>query len=102
MYGNSTACAMDNIMAEVPQGWEARGKPPILTRRFLFDGYGATRTFLDALAALSEKTGQHPQNINFASSYVNITLEPGENGELGAAELELAEKINALYLQPEG
>lgn len=89
-------------MADVPQGWEARGRPPTLFRRFVFEGYGATRAFLDALAALSEKTGMHPQNINFAGTYVNITLEPSEEEELGAAELDLAEKINALYTQPEG
>lgn len=89
-------------MADIPEGWEARGKPPTLFRRFGFEGYSATRAFLDAVAALSEKAGLHPQNINFASTYVNITLEADEKGELGQAELELAEQINAIYSQPEG
>lgn len=89
-------------MAEIPEGWEARGKPPTLFRRFGFERYSATRTFLDGLAVLSEEAGLHPQNINFASTYVNITLESGENGELGEAELGLASRINALYSQPEG
>ncbi len=87
-------------MAEIPEGWEARGKT--MFRRFVFERYGATRTFLDALAALSEEAGLHPQNINFASTYVNITLEDDESGELGSAELDLASRINALYTQPEG
>jgi pterin-4a-carbinolamine dehydratase len=89
-------------MAEMPEGWEARGKPPTLFRRFVFERYSATRAFLDELAALSEEAGLHPQNINFASTYVNITLESGESGELGDAELSLASRINALYSQPEG
>ena len=87
-------------MAEIPEGWEARGKT--LFRRFGFERYGATRTFLDELAALSEAAGLHPQNINFASTYVNVTLEADESGELGSAELDLATRINALYTQPEG
>ena len=89
-------------MADIPEGWEARGKPLTLFRRFSFERYGATRDFLDAIAALSEEAGLHPQNINFASTYVNITLEAGESGELGEAELDLAKRINALYPRPEG
>ena len=89
-------------MAEIPEGWEARGKPPTLFRRFGFERYSETRAFLDDLAALSEEAGLHPQNINFASTYVNITLESGESGELDDAELSLATRINALYSQPEG
>lgn len=83
-------------MADIPSGWEARGKPPALFRRFNFERYSETRDFLDAVAALAEKAGLHPQNINFASTYVNITLEAGESGELGEAELDLAVKINGL------
>ncbi len=85
------------VVGDVPEGWEARGKPPNLFRRFEFERYGATRAFLDALAALSEEQGMHPQNINFGATYVNITLEASESGELGAAELRLATGINALY-----
>jgi pterin-4a-carbinolamine dehydratase len=83
-------------MADVPEGWEARGKPPTLFRRFAFERYGETREFLDALAALSEETGVHPQNINFGTTYVNVTLEAADGSELGEAELMLATRINAL------
>jgi pterin-4a-carbinolamine dehydratase len=83
-------------MADVPEGWEARGKPPTLFRRFAFERYGETRDFLDALAALSEETGVHPQNINFGTTYVNVTLDAADGGELGEAELMLATRINAL------
>ena len=83
-------------MADLPEGWEARGRPPALFRRFEFESYGETRVFLDAVAALSEKMGVHPQNINFGSTYVNITLESADGSEPGSVELDLAARINAL------
>ncbi|MCW5599690.1 MAG: 4a-hydroxytetrahydrobiopterin dehydratase [Nitrosomonas sp.] len=86
-------------VAKVPDGWESRGKPPTLFRRFVFGRYNETRDFLDALAALTDEAGLHPQNINFASTYVNITLDANDSGELGEAELSLAARINQLYLK---
>lgn len=83
--------------AGTPANWEQRGKPPTLFRRFAFERYSETRAFLDALSALSEASGLHPQNINFAATYVNVTLEAGQNGELGEAEFGMAARINALY-----
>ena len=80
----------------LPEGWEERGKPPTLFRRFEFARYGETRAFLDALAALAEETGLHPQNINFGTTYVNITLEPAEGGALGETEYGFAMRISAL------
>lgn len=84
-------------MADAPTGWETRGKPPILFRRFEFARYGETRAFLDAVAALSEETGMHPQNINFGSTYVNITLEAADGAALGEAEHSLAARISDLH-----
>lgn len=83
-------------VAEAPEGWEVRGKPPILFRRFEFSRYGEIRDFLDALAALSEETGIHPQNINFGTTYVNVTLEPVDGTALGEVEQTLAARINGL------
>ena len=83
-------------MGDLPEGWEERGKPPTLFRRFTFGNYTDTRTFLDALAELSEETGVHPQNINFGTTYVNITLEAEDGKELTEAEHALATRINEL------
>jgi pterin-4a-carbinolamine dehydratase len=83
-------------MGDLPEGWETRGKPPTLFRRFTFRNYKDTRTFLDALAELSEETGIHPQNINFGTTYVNITLEAEEGKELTETEHALATRINEL------
>lgn len=79
-----------------PRDWEVRGRPPTLFRRFEFDSYARTRAFLDAVADLSEEIGVHPQNINFGSTYVNITLEAAEGTEPGAAEYAFAARIDAL------
>lgn len=88
-------------MSEAPEGWELRGQPPVLFRRFGFARYGEIRVFLDAVAALSEETGLHPQNINFGTTYVNITLEANDGAALGEAEFALAARINELH-QVEG
>ena len=83
-------------MSDLPEGWEMRGKPPTLFRRFTFGNYTDTRTFLDALAELSEETGTQPQNINFGTTYVNITLDAEDRKELTETERNLAIRINEL------
>lgn len=87
---------------EPPEGWQARGKPPTLFRRFEFARYADTRQFLDALAALAEETGLHPQNINFGTTYVNVTLEAAEGEALSEAEHRFALRINALFVAARG
>jgi pterin-4a-carbinolamine dehydratase len=82
-------------MVDLPAGWEARGKPPTLFRRFEFSRYSETRDFLDALAALAEARGRHPQNINFGATYVNVTVEATAD-ELTDADGEFARAIDAL------
>ena len=89
-------------MGDVPEGWETRGKPPTLFRRFTFGSYADTRTFLDALAELSEETGIHPQNINFGTTYGNITLEAEDRKELTETEHTLATRINELGTEQGG
>ena len=83
-------------MGDLPEGWETRGKPPNLFRRFGFERYADTRAFLDAVAALCEETGIHPQNINFGTTYVNITLEAEDGVKLTEADQALAARINDL------
>ena len=89
-------------MGDLPEGWETRGKPPTLFRRFTFGNYAETRTFLDALAELSEETGIHPQYINFGTTYVNITLEAEDRKALTETEHTLATRINELGTEQGG
>lgn len=83
-------------MSHALTGWESRGKPPTLFKRFTFERYSDTREFLDALAALADEVGMHPQNINFATTYVNVTLEAADGTSLGDAEHDFAARIDAL------
>lgn len=81
-------------MSDTAEGWESRGNQATLFRRFSFERYGQTRDFVDAMSALTEKMGVHPQNINFGSTYVNVTLDAKADG---AADLALARLISDLY-----
>lgn len=88
----------DAMPADLPAGWESRGSTRVLFRRFTFARYAQTRDFVDALSALSEQAGVHPQNINFGGTYVNVTLDPRPDG---GPDDELARRIDAL-LPPQG
>jgi pterin-4a-carbinolamine dehydratase len=83
-------------MADLWEGWERRDKPPTLFRRFTFERYAQTREFLDALSAAGQACGLHPQNINFGTTYVNVTLEASDVSRLSAAEEAFARQIAAL------
>ncbi len=81
-------------MSDAMDKWETRGAVKTLFRRFAFDRYAQTRNFMEALSALFQDDGVHPQNINFGPNYVNVTLDPTD---AGLANQDLAERIDALY-----
>ncbi len=71
-----------------PDGWEERRKPLSWNRRYDFSDYAETRSFLDLLADLSEKTGYYP-NLNFARTHVVVAIQ-FESGEKEARLQEYA------------
>ncbi|OZB47834.1 MAG: hypothetical protein B7X60_05335 [Polynucleobacter sp. 39-45-136] len=76
--------------------WVRQNLPPLLSRRFEFATYAETRTFLDKVAKLAEEAKHYP-NLSFGKTYVSVTLD--EDGqEIGAAVINLAQKIDALAL----
>lgn len=81
-------------MTTAPEGWSIQQRPPAMTRRFEFASYAETRAFLDRLAALSERTGYHP-NLNFARNHVSVSIN-AEGTELSATEYAFASEANAL------
>lgn len=81
-------------MSDLSPTWESRAGVQTLFRRFAFERYAQTRQFMDALSALVLADGMHPQNINFSSTYVNVTLDPTDSG---LANHALAQRIDALY-----
>lgn len=80
-------------------GWEVRNKPPLLSRRFEFDGYPATRAFLDALESLSKETGYYP-DLGFATKHVNVTVAARDGSALTAVDYEFAARVTALADRP--
>lgn len=61
------------------------GRSHSLFRRFEFPNYRATSTFLDRLAALSERAGRYP-DLSFASRHVNVTIHLEGQGDQAAAD----------------
>jgi 4a-hydroxytetrahydrobiopterin dehydratase len=76
-------------------GWEARERPPLLFRRFEFEGYAATRAFLDALETLSKEQGYYP-DLSFGPKYVNVTVQARDDKALAPVDYEFAARVNAL------
>ena len=58
---------------------------PTLNWRFEFGSYGETRKFLDLLAEMSKRENFYP-NINFAKTYVNVSMDAEGQTELGARQ----------------
>jgi len=86
-------------MMDALQGWERRDKPPTLFRRFAFERYAQTRVFLDALSVLCDELGRHPQNINFGTTYVNVTLDAADGKAFTPQDEAFAARILALAEQ---
>jgi pterin-4a-carbinolamine dehydratase len=81
-----------------PTGWQVQAKPPVMTRRFDFPDYAATRGFLDGLSKLSEKSGYYP-DLNFAKTHVSVSV--AARGEvLGPDEYAFAGRVDALATNP--
>jgi pterin-4a-carbinolamine dehydratase len=80
---------------ELPAGWQRVPRPPSLFKRFEFASYAETRAFLDALAALSERTGLYP-DLGFGTRYVNVTVHGTEGNAPGEAQLAFARQVESL------
>lgn len=77
-----------------PAGWQVQTKPPVMSRRYDFPDYAATRSFLDDLARLSETSGYYP-DLNFAKTHVSVTVAARDEA-LGSNEYAFAERVDAL------
>ena len=74
--------------------WQRQDLPPILTRRFEFQSYAETRSFLDGIARLSEEAGLYP-NLSFGKTYVSVTID-ADGKKIGPDLIALAQKIDRL------
>ena len=85
---------MPELSETAPTGWQVQTKPPVMTRRFDFADYAATRGFLDGLAKLSEKSGYYP-DLNFAKTHVSVSVAARDTA-LGADEYAFARRVDSL------
>jgi len=86
---------MNHELGKAPENWSAVGKTGAVTRRFEFENYRATSTFLDGVNALSEELSLYP-DLGFATTYVNVTVPAGESGESDLRD-QFAERTSAIY-----
>lgn len=80
--------------------WRVEKKPPGMTKKFTFESYEQTRSFVSDLADLSEETGYYP-NMTFSSTQATVTIYTDED-ELSADNIEFAaqtDKIADLYCE---
>lgn len=82
--------------------WRIENKPPVMTRKFLFDSYEETRAFVNALADLSESTGYYP-NMTYSQTQATITIyADADENNLSESEFDFAlatDEIAAQYIQ---
>ncbi|MCX7891369.1 MAG: 4a-hydroxytetrahydrobiopterin dehydratase [Burkholderiales bacterium] len=81
--------------AALPTGWKHIERPPSLFKRFEFGSYAETRAFLDALAALSERTGLYP-DLGFGTRYVNVTVHGATGGPPTEAQVAFVREVEGL------
>ena len=90
---------VSNFYEVVLSKWESRNRPERLEKRFEFENYDKTRTFLDDLGEHSEHIGRFP-DISFGKTYVNITIRPENNSQetsLTEVDHKFAGEIDELY-----
>ena len=78
-----------------PPEWQSRERPPLLSRRFQFSDYNETRSFLDAMAKLSEQQGYYP-DTSFGVNYANVTVHARNGEQLDIKDFEFAVRANEL------
>ena len=77
------------------QGWERRDKPPTLFRRFALRNMPRPAPSSTRFRHCPE-IQRHPQNINFGTTYVNITIGAADGAALSAEDEQFAGRIAAL------
>ena len=83
---------------KVPEPDSSLPRKAALNWRFEFGSYGDTRRFLDQLADLSKRENFYP-NINFAKTYVNITIDGDGQTELGERTATFVQAMEAFATQ---
>lgn len=81
-------------MAEI-EGWALSTDAKKISRRFKFGNFAEALTFVNAISAIAEDEGHHP-DIHFGWGRAEIELTTHATGGLSWNDFILAAKINTL------
>lgn len=81
----------------IPDGWKQVERPPSLFRRFEFEDYAHTRTFLAQLEELSKAQGLYP-DLGFGRQHVNVTVHLAGDGSQAEAGRAFAAQASAIAM----
>lgn len=76
------------------QSWKESKNASSLEAKFVFDGYGSLRDFLDKVAEVTEEMGVHP-NISFGRDFASLIIY-AQAETLSFQERSLADKISQI------
>lgn len=74
--------------------WRVDSQSSVMTKKYLFEGYEKTRSFVNDLADLSEKTGYYP-NLTFSQSQATVSIYREEN-EFSEDEYKFAHQTDSI------
>jgi 4a-hydroxytetrahydrobiopterin dehydratase len=75
------------------EGWERAGD--VIRKQFKLDDFVGSIRFVDSLVEPAEEMGHHP-DLDISWNRVTVSLSTHSQGGLTGADLELAERIDAL------
>ena len=84
-----------SALARNVPNWEVGDGASRLVREFQFDTYAQALTFVNAVSAVAEKEGHHP-DIHFGWGYVTVTFYTHKINGLHENDFIMAAKVDSL------
>lgn len=82
------------IEARLPDGWQREGEA--IVREWKLADFRAAIGFVERVAEVAEEANHHPDILVHGWNKVRLTLSTHSEGGITAADLALAERIDAL------
>ena len=75
--------------------WQVQKNNQLMSKRYVFSGYGEMRDFLDELETLSKSESYYP-DLTFSRTHANVSIK-ARGKELASLDFNFSEKIDALF-----
>lgn len=95
-----TAEAAASLQLAVPD-WELQQESSRIVRRFAFGDYAAALAFVNAISAIAEEEGHHP-DVCFGWGYAVVTLYTHKISGLHENDFIMAAKFDRVFAAPAG